>query len=271
MKRIVTLQDLSCLGKCSLTVMLPTLSAMGIECSLLPTAVLSTHTAFPAPAVMGLTDFAFRALDHWKTIGAAFDGILTGYLAGPEQVELAEALTNAFAGTETAVITDPAMADHGTLYGGLSPDMIPAMARLCRRADLCLPNLTEAALMTGLPCREEADLDRCRYLGEKLLEQGCRAVMLTGAESGPGQIGWYYTDGTGEAFGGVEKLPRSCHGTGDLFAAVVSGGMLLGMEPGKAGQLASEFVARAIRGTGQDSRWGVAFEKELGWLAEQCK
>lgn len=271
MKRIVTLQDLSCLGKCSLTVMLPTLSAMGVECAVLPTAVLSTHTAFPAPAVTGLTDFAFRTLEHWKTVGARFDGILTGYLASPEQVALARELTGSFAGADTVVITDPAMADHGRLYGGLSPDMIPAMAELCARARLCLPNLTEAALMAGVPCTEEADLNRCRYLGDKLLEMGCGAVMLTGAEPGEGQIGWYYADGQTEAFGGVERLPRTCHGTGDLFAAVVSGGMLLGMAPGDAGQLASEFVARAISATGQDSRWGVAFEPHLSWLADQCR
>lgn len=270
MKRIVTMQDLSCLGKCSLSVMLPALSAMGIECAVLPTAVLSTHTAFPAPAVNGLTDFAFRTLEHWQTIGARFDGILTGYLADPEQVSLARALNARFGGEQTLRITDPAMGDHGRLYAGLSPDMIPAMADLCAGSDLCLPNLTEAALMTGMPCEDRADIGYCRELGREMLGLGPGSVMLTGAEHTPGQVGWYFTDGKTEAFGGVEKLPRSCHGTGDLFAAVVSGGLLLGMAPAEAGQLAAEFIRRCIAATGADSRWGVAFEGELGWLMEHC-
>ena len=266
MKQIVTMQDISCLGKCSLTVMLPAVSAMGVACSVLPTAVLSTHTAFPRPAVTDLTDFAGKALEQWKAIGAKFDGILTGYLADPAQVELAGQLIDGF-GQDAILITDPAMGDHGKLYSGLSPEMIPAMAALCARADLCLPNLTEAALMTGLPCRDTADLDYCRELARGMLSLGCKAVMLTGAEPAPGQVGWFYSDGETEAFGGVEKLPKSCHGTGDLFAAITSAGILQGMTAPQAGQLAAEFIRRCMLATPEDSRWGVAFEGELGWLA----
>ena len=263
MKRIVVMQDISCLGKCSLTVILPTISAMGAECAVLPTAVLSTHTAFPAPAVLSLTDFAGKVMDHWESIGARFDGILTGYLASPEQARLAEELMNRFAGTDTKIIVDPAMADHGKLYAGLSPEMIPAMAGLCRRADLCIPNLTEGALMAGLTPEDRADPEYCRIIAKTLVARGFRAVMLTGAEPEPGKIGYYFFDGKEESCAGTEKQPRSCHGTGDLFAAVVAGAVMRGQSPAEGGMLAMELISASIAATPEDSRWGVHFEQEL--------
>jgi len=267
MNRIAVMQDISCLGKCSLTVILPVISAMGVECAVLPTAVLSTHTAFPAPAVTGLSDFAGKVMDHWSTIGASFDGILTGYLASPAQAALAERLMDDFAGENTKIIVDPAMGDHGRLYAGLSQEMIPAMASLCRRADLCLPNLTEGALMAGLTPQDRSDPDYCREIANALLCQGCRAVLLTGAEPEPGKLGFFYADGTREYCTGIARLPRNCHGTGDLFAAVMAGGLMRGLSPEKSGELAMELIVRAIGSAGVDSRWGVGFEEHLGWLA----
>ena len=267
MKRIVAMQDLSCLGKCSLTVILPVISAMGVECAVLPTAVLSTHTAFPSPAVTGLSDFASQVMDHWNTIGATFDGILTGYLANPDQVRLAERLMEDFAGEHTKIIVDPAMGDHGKLYAGLPEEMIPAMASLCRRADLCLPNLTEGALMAGFTPEDRADPDYCRMIAHGLLAQGCKGVLLTGAEPEPGKLGFFYADQEREFCTGIHRIPRSCHGTGDLFAAVVAGGLIRGLTPEQSGEIAMELIVRSIKGTGADSRWGVAFEGELAWLA----
>ena len=267
MKRIVVMQDISCLGKCSLTVILPVISAMGVECAVLPTAVLSTHTAFPSPAVTGLSDFAGNAMEHWKSIGAKFDGILTGYLANPAQVALATRLMDEFAGEHTKIIVDPAMGDHGKLYSGMVPEMIPAMASLCRRADLCLPNLTEGALMAGLPCEDRADPDYCRSVANVLLDQGCKSVLLTGAEPEAGKLGFFHTDGTDESCIGADRIPRNCHGTGDLFAAVMAGGLIRGLTAEQSGGLAMELIRRAILATGEDSRWGVAFEPHLGWLS----
>ena len=267
MKRIVVMQDISCLGKCSLTVILPVISAMGVECAVLPTAVLSTHTAFPSPAVAGLSDFAGQAMTHWKTIGAEFDGILTGYLANPAQVALATRLMDEFAGEHTKIIVDPAMGDHGKLYSGMVPEMIPAMASLCRRADLCLPNLTEGALMAGLPCEDRADPDYCRSVANVLLDQGCKSVLLTGAEPEAGKLGFFHTDGNTESCIGADRIPRNCHGTGDLFAAVMAGGLIRGLTAEQSGGLAMELIRRAILATGEDSRWGVAFEPHLGWLS----
>ena len=267
MKRIVVMQDISCLGKCSLSVILPVISAMGAECALLPTAVLSTHTAFPGPAVKDLSGFARQTMDHWQTLSPRFDGILTGYLANPDQAALALELMNRFAGTGTRIIVDPAMADHGKLYAGLTEEMIPVMLELCRRADLCLPNLTEGALMAGMPWREGGDIGCCREIARALVNLGCKAVMLTGAETAPGNVGYYYYDGIREYSGGVSRLARSCHGTGDLFAGVVAGAVMRGMEPVAGADLAVELIRRAMESTPEDSRWGVAFEPHLGWLA----
>lgn len=271
MKRIVTMQDLSCLGKCSLSVVLPAISAMGVECAVVPTAVLSTHMAFPKPEIEGLDDLAGRILDHWKTLSPRVDGILTGYLANPGQVQLAKRLIREFATEGTFVAVDPAMGDHGKLYTGTSEEMIPAMAGLCRMADLALPNVTEAALMTGLPYRETAQIGYFRDLAAGLHDLGCRGVMLTGAATDAQSTGFYWSCGENEAHFLLPREPRNCHGTGDLFAAVVAGGMVQGMDAPQAGELAAEFIRRVIRATPEDgdSRYGVCFESELGWLARQ--
>lgn len=271
MQQMVVMQDLSCFGKCSLSVILPVVSAMGVACAPLPTAVLSTHTAYPGPVVADLSDFARQTMDHWKTLDLRFDGILTGYLADPDQVALARQLRTEFAGPDTKVITDPAMADHGKRYSGLPETMVPAMLELCREADLCLPNLTEGALMTGIPWEDRADPDYCRRIARGLLELGCRAVMLTGAEPEPGKIGFFFTDGTKEVCEGIEKRPRSCHGTGDLFAAVTAGAVTRGLSPEEGGRLAMELIARSIDLAPADSRSGVPFENGLEDLAARTR
>ena len=266
MKRIVTMQDLSCLGKCSLTVAHPVLSSMGCACAVLPTAVFSTHTGFPAPARVELSDFAKPAMDQWQAIGAEFDGILTGYLANRHQAELALELRARF-GENALLVHDPAMADHGKLYGGMGPEMVEAHHALCRGADLILPNLTEGAWLAGIPYEERTDIEFCQQIATALLKTSAKAVLLTGFAPEPGTVGFYYSDGATEFAHAGPRLPRTCHGTGDLFAAVVTGGMMRGMTVPEAGGLAAEFVHRAIANTGKDPRFGVAFEGELGWLA----
>lgn len=266
--KLVTMQDLSCLGKCSLTVIHPVLCAMGVECAVLPTAVLSTHTAFPAPAVNDLTNFLRPALDHWERVGAKFDGILTGYLANEAQAELALELIDRF-GAGAKVICDPAMGDHGRLYSGIGEEMAAAHRRLCAKADLILPNLTEGAWLAGIPYQDRTDLEFCQQIAAALLKTSAKAVLLTGYSPEPDKVGFYYCDGVTEFAHAGPRHPRSCHGTGDLFAAVTTGGLLRGLSAPDAGRLAAEFVHRAIAKTGEDSRFGVAFEGELGWLAGQ--
>ena len=270
MKRIVTMQDLSCLGKCSLTVIQPVISAMGVECAVLPTAILSTHTAFPGPAVTDLSGFVRPVLDHWKNVEATFNGILTGYLANPAQAELALELMDRF-GRDAVIVQDPAMADHGRLYSGLGPEMVDAHRNLCGRADLVMPNLTEGCMLAGMDYQDRTDLEFCRQIGASLLKTGVGGVLLTGYAPEADQVGFYYTDGVTEFAHAAPRVPRSCHGTGDLFAAVTMGGLMRGLPVPEAGKLAAEFVHRAIAKTGEDTRFGVAFEGELGWLAGECR
>ena len=270
MKRIVTMQDLSCLGKCSLSLVLPAVSAMGIECTALPTAVLSTHVAFAAPAVQGLDALAERILDHWQMLDFPVDGILTGYLASPGQVELAKRLIRQH-GTNALVVVDPAMADHGALYAGTDEGMVPAMLELCQKADLALPNATEAALMTGLPFRESGDEGYFSELCDSLHEKGCKSVMITGAGADEQSTGFYWSCGESREHFVLPRENRNCHGTGDLFAAVVCGGMVRGMMAPEAGKLAAEFICRVIRATPEDrdSRYGVCFEECLSFLSQK--
>lgn len=267
MKRVVTMQDLSCLGKCSLTVAHPVLSAMGLSCSVLPTAVFSTHTGFPGPVIRSLQDFARPAMDQWQAIGARFDGILTGYLANEQQAALALELMERFSGPDTLVVHDPAMGDHGRRYSGIGPEVAQAHRQLCAKASLILPNATEVSLLTGLPYREQPDESWCREGARALAELGCGSVMLTGLQPQEGQVGFFFSDGNEDFVWAAPRVPRACHGTGDIFAAVVMGGLVQGMSAPEAGILAARFVRRAIEGTGADSRFGVAFEPELGWLS----
>ena len=269
MKTLVSMQDLSCLGKCSLTVIHPTVSAMGVQCAVLPTALLSTHTAFPSPAVTDLSHCARPILRHWATVGAEFDGILTGYLASPDQAELALELYDRF-GAGKLIVHDPAMGDHGRLYHGMGPEMVAAHKMLCEKADLALPNLTEGAWLAGIAYQERTDLEFCRQIATELLKS-MKAVLLTGYAPEAGTVGFYYSDGVTEFAHAAPRTPRNCHGTGDLFAAVTTAALLRGLSVPEAGRLAAEFVHRSIAKTGENSRFGVAFEGELGWLAGACR
>lgn len=269
MKRVISMQDLSCMGKCSLTVALPVLSAMGVECAVLPTAVLSTHTAFPRPAVMDLSDHVDAIVAHWAALEPAVDGIGIGYLATADQCRQAGELIRRFGGN-AFVCVDPAMADHGKLYSGLSDSHPAAMRKLCGQADLILPNLTEGAMLTGMDYRPDADEGYCRELVDELLRTGCGGVMVTGFRPEPGRMGFAGRLRGGDFFTySRPELPRSCHGTGDLFAAVVLGGVMRGLEVCRAGALACDMVCRSIAATPADSRYGVAFECCLPELIEQ--
>ena len=268
MKKVLTVQDLSCVGKCSLTVALPILSAMGISCSVLPTAVLSTHTAFPSPHVRSLTDDMGRICEHLQSIGAEFDGILVGYLSDAEQAEAVLELISTF---DCPVILDPAMGDHGKLYRGITQEHVDAMRDLATLATAVLPNVTEAAMLTGLPYQAETDGHYLRMMLDRLcMGMKTETVIITGTESGAERTG----------FAGIQKqeglfsyrAPRrnkQLHGTGDMFSAVFTGGYLLGKDPYEAGELAAKFVEQVLDATETVSPFGASFEKCLPWLWEQ--
>ena len=157
MKRIASIQDISCLGRCSLTVALPVISAMAVECAIVPTAVLSTHTMFPGFISRDLSDQLLPIARHWKSQNVTLDAICTGYLASPLQTEEVCRFFDLLAGPDTLLFVDPAMADGGRLYAGFGPDFPGYMRRVVARAHVAVPNVTEACLLTGTPYRETED------------------------------------------------------------------------------------------------------------------
>ena len=264
MKKVLSVQDLSCLGKCSLTVALPVLSAMGCSCAVLPTAVLSTHTAFPSPHVHSLTEHIAPICDHWKTIGAKFDAISIGYLSDPAQ---AMEVANLLGFFPTFTVLDPAMGDHGKLYSGLTDAHVDAMKQLCKKANVLIPNATEACLLTGMAYEENGGLDYCRALLAELGKLGADTVILTGISPEPGITGYLGFDQTvGEFCRLVPRQPKKCHGTGDLFASVFTGSCMQGKSVDAAAEAAAAFVEKVVAATPAESPFGIEFEPHLHHL-----
>lgn len=264
MKQVLSVQDLSCLGKCSLTLALPVLSAMGCTCTPLPTAILSSHTAFPGPHIRSLTGDILPVCEHLKTTGVHFDAISVGYLADAEQAAAVEAVLDTFSAVK---IIDPAMGDHGKLYSGLTEEHISAMAQLCRKGNILLPNVTEAAMLTGLPYREQGDRNYYRALLEGMLAFGADTVILTGACVTPEKTGFMgLCKKIGEFSYEADRLPGKHHGTGDLFCAVFTGATVLGKSSPDAAVLAAKFVETVIAAAPEPSPFGLEFEPQLPWL-----
>lgn len=267
--KIVTVQDLSCFGKCALTLALPVLSAMGLETTVLPTALLSTHTGgLGRPYVQDLTTAAQGIMDHWTSAGVHFDAVLTGYLGSVAAMDSARRVMREFCASGAVTFCDPAMADGGKLYSGLDESYARVMTELCLEADVMLPNLTEASMMTGIPLPKdgEAAQETVERMLRKLQEMGARCVVLKGYP-GVGQS-LLHADGR-ISFVPMEPLDGHYHGTGDLFAAAFCGVYLHTKDMDSSAQTAGDFVKESIACTqraGQDERMGVRFEEALGAL-----
>ena len=275
MKRIVSIQDISCLGKCSLTVALPIISAVGVECSIVPTAVLSTHTMFQNFTCKDLTDQIGPIADHWKSENIVFDAIYTGYLASKEQIGDVCAFFDTFKTKDNLIVVDPVMADNGKLYPAFGPDFPAEMAKVCAKADIILPNITEACLLTGAKYRTEYGEAYIRDLLERLLELGCRTAVLTGVSYEPGKLGVAYLDRSGKDFSYfTRRCPQSFHGTGDLYSSTVLGGVMRGLDLGDALALAADFVVACIEASASSTepRWyGVEFESQIPFLCRMLE
>lgn len=276
MKRIVSIQDISCLGKCSLTVALPIISAMGVECSIVPTAVLSTHTMFQNFTCKDLTDQIGPIAAHWKAEKIGFDAIYTGYLASKEQIGDVCAFFDQFKTEKNLIVVDPVMADNGKLYPAFDADFPAEMAKVCAKADLIVPNLTEASLLTGLPYKTEYDEAYIRQMLQALAKLGPRYVALTGVSFEEGKLGvMYYDQQTGQ-YGSYfnEHLPASFHGTGDVFASTCVGALMRGKPLGDALALAADYTVECIRATlaSPDHAWyGVDFEAAIPYLVDRLR
>ena len=275
MKRVITVQDISCVGKCSLTVALPVISAMGVEACVLPTAVLSTHTAFKGFTFRDLTADISAITSHWKQEKIGFDAIYTGYLGSFEQIELMHSLIADFGGGSTRVIVDPCMGDNGALYSGFTPDFAKAMAGLCSKADVIVPNLTEASFMLDVPYVAAGyTKEYIEDLVQKLAGLGSRRVVLKGVSFDDKKIGIVSYDSQNQKINWYfhERMPQSFHGTGDIFASVLTGALVRGFELQDACRLAADFVVEAIRATlsHKDYNWyGVDFESAIPYLVEK--
>lgn len=281
MKRLVTIQDISCFGKCSLTAALPVISAMGVETAVIPTAVLSTHTGsgFSGYTFHDLTSDIPKISAHWKKLGLKFDTIYTGYIGSCEQIEVVKRFIRDFRTDETLVVVDPVMGDAGRMYAGFNAKFVESMRSLCSVADCILPNATEAALLLNKPYDEIAGCESPEELREilrKLTGLGCKNAVFTGACSDPALNGAAAYSALNEDFfiATCENIDGSYHSTGDIFSSVVSGGMTLGMELKTAVELAVNFTHDCIKATQplrEELFYSVRFEPCLGELARACE
>lgn len=268
MKRILTVQDISCVGRCSGTVALPILSAFGIESAILPTAVLSTHTGFSGASFCDLTEQLPHIRAHWEKEGFRFDSFYSGYLGSIGQIQMIRGLFRSLKREGDLVIVDPVMGDHGRLYTGFDEAFAREMRMLCEEADLILPNLTEAYALLGESYRDSLTDAELRELLRRLAALGAKRVVLTGVELSAHGIGAMLYDTQADSFflAETEKLPAQYHGTGDLFASVLAGGLTVGRSAEEAVSLAVEFTAKCMKETlrlGDDKRRGVVFEPFL--------
>lgn len=274
-KRVLAIHDISCVGRCSLTVALPIISAAGFDCGVLPTAVLSTHTG-------GFTGFTYRDLTddikpiaaHWDSLGLRFDALYSGFLGSFEQIDLVAEVFDNFKAANGIVLVDPVMADNGQLYPIYSPEMAKGMAGLCAHADIIVPNLTEAAFLLNEPY-VGTDYDRAFVEGllERLTSLGAKQVVLTGISYEPGMLGAVcYDSRTGEkGYFALEWINDYFHGTGDVFGSSLLAGLLTGRSLSEAMEIAVKYTHRCIVLTveaGQERRYGVCFEKAFPYLLE---
>ena len=273
-KRLVTIQDLSCIGRCSLSVAMSVVPAMGIETAVLPTAILSTHTAFESFTFHDFTPEAEKIMHKWKELGMIFDTIYIGYLGSLTLVELTRRFLELFREEDTKVILDPAFGDFGRLYTGFTMEYVRAIRKLCREADIILPNVTEACFLLDVPFGEGMETTRqLRCHAGSLLGGRLRNVLVTSCR--------FDADHTGLVCAGEasfdyphEQLPISCHGSGDLFASVFAGLATLDRPVEEAARMAADFTFDCVRHSMacSDRRWyGVEYEAMLPQLMRMVR
>ncbi len=264
-KKLLTIQDISCYGSCSITVALPILSSFGIETAILPSAILSTHTCgFKDFTVLDLTDEMPKIINHWINEGIQFDAIYTGYIGDYRQFDLILQCKEKLLKPDGLFIVDPAMADHGKMYPALSNDIVYGMKRICMEADYIIPNITEACFLTDIPYQEVQDDAFVNNLLVSLKELGAKNVILSGVadEDSIGAIGY---DGFTKVTILKELMEKSYHGTGDIFSSVVIANILNGLNMKDNLNYATDFIIDSINATidDPDHDYAVKFEDVL--------
>ena len=265
-KKIVTIQDISCYGQCSITVALPVLSAFGYETAIVPSAILSTHTGgFKGFTVTNLTDEIPGIINHWKNEGIKFDVLYSGYLGENRHVDLVIQMKKELLNPNGLFIMDPVMADNGKLYAAFNEEYVEENKRLIKEADIILPNLTEACFLSGVPYQEELNEEYVHKVIEGLLKIGAKDIVLTGIAYTKGMTGvMIYKDGKYMHFE-HEKINKGFHGTGDIYASAFIGMYLKTNDIYYSSKCAAEFVVRCIKNTIKDEKhwYGVKFEPML--------
>lgn len=267
--KVLSVQDISCVGQCSLTVALPVLSACGVEACPLPTALLSTHTGgYGAPHVRDLTDDMPAVAAHWKEAGITFDVISCGYLGGTAQLIRTARILDGLLAPGGKLIFDPAMADHGKLYSGIDGGFVEAAKGFCAGAYCILPNVTEACLLTGTEYREDYDEAWIGGLMDKLEQLGSANVVLTGVSYDPDTTGVMLGGRAGRHYVSHQRLPESFFGTGDAFAAAFAGAAARRVPLKDAASFAAKFTLTCVADTVAEGSRNLVFQKRLGRLAE---
>ena len=269
--RILTIQDISCVGQCSMTVALPILSACGQETCILPTALLSTHTGgFGWPVVRHLSESMEDTWHHWQEQGITFDAIYVGYLGNVEAVRQAGEIMENLLAPGGMTFVDPAMADHGKLYTGFDETYARAMMALCRKASVILPNITEAAMLADLPWQEALTEDYVNRLMSGITHP---RVILTGVGYSPEETGILVRDAEMLQYYRHRRFPKNYHGPGDIFASCCIGAVLRGKSLFDAVKIAGDMVCLCIENTEKSpAHWyGVKFETMLPELIRRLE
>lgn len=274
-QHILIIQDISCIGRCSLLAALPIFNTAGIRATPLPTALLSSHTGFPDPARRDLTQDMAAALDHWQKLDLRFDAIHIGYLAGAHQLPVVRRALDLFRREDTKLFVDPVMGDWGKAYSYCDDALLHGFRDLCAQADLILPNRTEAAMLLGLPYSKGADTPQSLLAQlSRLLEEGARSAVITGVNSQPGYTGAVFLGPGMTAPQAVltRQAEGSWPGTGDLFAAALEAALMGGKALDEAADTAVRFIAKCLEGADsapKTARYGAPFEQALPWLRER--
>ncbi len=267
--KILTIQDVSCVGQCSLTVALPIISACGVECAVLPSSVLSTHTyGFMGYTFRDLTDDMTAIKEHFVKEGIKFDAIYTGYLGSAKQIDYVSDFFQDTSKENCVKIVDPAMADNGNLYPSFDMEFVKAMRSLCGKADYVLPNLTEACFLTDTEYKTEYDRAYIEGIIHKLIALGAKNVIFTGVSYREGKTGIVVFENGEYAYYEHEFLPGSCHGTGDIYASAFAGSLMRGKSAFASAKIAADYTMECIRATAdeKDHWYGAKFEPVLGKL-----
>ncbi|MBQ2764442.1 MAG: pyridoxamine kinase [Firmicutes bacterium] len=275
-KRVLAIHDISCVGKCSITVALPIISAAGAECSILPTSVLSTHTGgFDGYTFCDLTDEIEPITEHWKTLGLHVDAIYTGYLGSFRQIDLMKKIFDDFHTENGLICVDPVMGDNGKLYALFTEEFAKGMATLCGKADLIMPNLTEASYMTGVEYKgSDYDEAYIRTVLDALHGLGAKKVVLTGVSFEEGKLGAAASENGNVTYLMNDWIEGYYHGTGDVFGSSLVAALTMGKSLTEAVTIAVNYTVACIRRTkeaGTEARYGVNFEQEIPLFLELLK